>query len=178
MRNLTLVDIFNHPITRKYLRRSGIHHAVSVAYQAFELAKQRNLSVDLATKAGLLHDIGHYEWYRDGKWDYNEYRKHDIHAIKGAERSHKLLIRLGEDGKIAKEISLAILLHTDSFLPFSLNNQRTPIQQIVADADELAEEPKGLHHYKQMEINEAIRRLNALDQQVAFLINNEQTRER
>ncbi len=29
-------------------------------------------------------------------------KKNDIHAIKGAERAHKLLIRLGEHPKLAK----------------------------------------------------------------------------
>ena len=54
--------------------------------------------------------------------------KNDIHAIKGAERAHKLLIRLGEDPQYAKEIALAILLHTDSYLPES-SIKKTSLQQ-------------------------------------------------
>ena len=68
-------------------------------------------------KLGFLHDIGHYTWYKNGKWDYDLYRQNDIHAIKGAERAHKLLIRLGENPIKAKEIALAILFHTDSYFP-------------------------------------------------------------
>ena len=49
--------------------------------------------------------------HKNGKWDYDLYRKNDIHAIKGAERAHKLLIRLGENPLKAKEIALAILLY-------------------------------------------------------------------
>lgn len=117
MRNVTLMDVFTHPIAQKYLTRSGVAHAVACAYHAYRLAVRAGVDPDIATKAALLHDIGHYEWYTDGEWDYEKYKQNDIHAIKGAERAHKLLIRLGEDRKAAKEIALAILLHTDSYLP-------------------------------------------------------------
>ena len=130
------------------------------------MAIESNVDPDLATKSALLHDMGHYEWYRDGKWDYEEYRKHDIHAIKGAERAHKLLIRLGEDRLVAKEVSLAVLLHTDSYLPFSLEAQRTDLQEVVRKADEKDEQPSGLHHYKQMDKSKAIQLLNQLDLKV------------
>ncbi|SFG28155.1 uncharacterized protein SAMN05216353_1325 [Halobacillus alkaliphilus] len=130
------------------------------------MAIESNVDPDLATKSALLHDMGHYEWYRDGKWDYEEYRKHDIHAIKGAERAHKLLIRLGEDRLVAKEVSLAVLLHTDSYLPFSLESQRTDLQEVVRKADEKDEQPSGLHHYKQMDKSEAIQLLHKLDLKV------------
>ncbi len=163
---LSLVEIFKHPITQKYLRRSGVHHAVTVTEIACKLAEEKNENLELATKSALLHDIGHFEWYREGKWDYDEYRKHDIHAIKGAERAHKLLIRLGENRIKAKEIAIAILLHTDSYLPFSVADDRSPLQQIVYEADELDELPGGGHHYKQMKNDEAIERLTIVDEKV------------
>ncbi|CCG45098.1 hypothetical protein HBHAL_2750 [Halobacillus halophilus DSM 2266] len=134
------------------------------------MAIESNVDPDLATKSALLHDMGHYEWYRDGKWDYEEYRKHDIHAIKGAERAHKLLIRLGEDRLVAKEVSLAVLLHTDSYLPFSLEAQRTELQEVVRVADEKDEQPSGLHHYKQMDKSEAIQLLHHLDLKVEAVL--------
>ncbi|MGR9050393.1 HD domain-containing protein [Halobacillus faecis] len=163
MKRVTLVDVFKHRITQKYLQRSGINHAVTVAGYAFDMAVKKGVDPDLATKSALLHDMGHYEWYRDGKWDYDEYRKSDIHAIKGAERAHKLLIRLGEDRLVAKEVSVAVLLHTDSYLPFGLEQKRTPLQHVVAKADEKDEQPMGLHHYKQMDRSEALKRLHELD---------------
>ncbi|MFC0015897.1 MULTISPECIES: HD domain-containing protein [Allobacillus] len=163
---VTLVEIFKHPITQKYLRRSGVHHAVNVTEIAYRLASERKENPELATKAALLHDMGHFEWYREGKWDYDEYRRHDIHAIKGAERAHKLLIRLGENRVKAKEIAIAILLHTDSYLPFSVKEFRTPLQQIIYEADEMDELPKGGHHYLQMENEEAIERLTSIDQKI------------
>ncbi|MBM7704626.1 HD domain-containing protein [Metabacillus iocasae] len=165
MRNVTLLEIFTHPIAQKYLTRSGVAHAISVAYHALRLSKQFNVNPDLATKAALLHDIGHYEWYTDGQWDYEKYKKNDIHAIKGAERAHKLLIRLGENPQHAKEIALAILLHTDSYLPEG-ELQKRPLQTVVRLADEADEEPGGNHHYRHIDHHQAIKQIKRLDEKV------------
>lgn len=62
MRNVTLVDVFTHPIAQKYLTRSGVAHAVACAYHAYRLAVRAGVDPDIATKAALLHDIGHYEY--------------------------------------------------------------------------------------------------------------------
>ncbi|MFC0270976.1 HD domain-containing protein [Metabacillus herbersteinensis] len=165
MRNVTLADVFTHPVAQKYLHRSGVSHAIIVAEHALELALQNGVDPDLATKAGLLHDIGHYEWYKNGKWDYEQYRESDIHAIKGAERAHKLLIRLGEDRQPAKEIALAILLHTDSYLPEGTLHQN-PLQKVVRMADEMDEEPGGRHHYREMNREVALQHIQKLDQKI------------
>ncbi|MCV9886883.1 HD domain-containing protein [Metabacillus halosaccharovorans] len=162
MRRVSLIDIFTHPIAQKYLTRSGVSHAITVAQYAVQLANKYDVNPDLAAKAGLLHDIGHYEWYTDGEWDYDAYVKNDIHAIKGAERAHKLLIRLGEDRKYAKEIALAILLHTDSYLPENSMKKNT-LQQIVRQADEMDEEPFGKHHYRKMKYEDAFKQIERLD---------------
>jgi uncharacterized protein len=164
MRDVTLFNILNHRIAQKYLNRSGLAHAIAVSYHAFHLAKEYNVDADVAAKAGFLHDMGHYTWYKNGKWDYELYRQNDIHAIKGAERAHKLLIRLGENPIKAKAISLAILFHTDSFLPTN-DIIRTPLQQIVKWADEKDEEEGGKHHYRtitQERAEESIMRLDGL----------------
>ncbi|WP_028399971.1 HD domain-containing protein [Ectobacillus panaciterrae] len=165
MRNVTLEQIFQHPIAQKYVKRSGMVHAIAVAYHAFRLAKKHGIPVDLAAKAGFLHDIGHYTWYRDGKWDYELYKKNDIHAIKGAERAHKLLIRLGEHPKTAKEISLAILFHTDSFLP-TKTIERNSLQQLIKLADEMDEEPGGQHHYRAISYDKALKAMQRLDKMI------------
>ena len=165
MRHVTLVQLFNHPITQKYVKRSGMAHAIACAYHAYRLAIKHNVDPDRASKAAFLHDIGHYTWYRDGKWDYDLYKENDIHAIKGAERAHKLLIRLGEHPRVAKDISLAVLLHTDSYLPegqLHLN----PLQYVVALADEADEEPGGEHHYRTITDQKARRMLELLDQKI------------
>lgn len=165
MRQVTLEQIFLHPITQKYLKRSGIAHAINVAEYAIRFAKKRQVHPDHAAKAGLLHDIGHYTWYRNGQWDYDLYKENDIHAIKGASRAHKLLIRIGEERYAAKEIAVAILLHTDSYLPTGELHLK-PLQQLVALADEADEEAGGNHHYKQIADEEALERIRILDHEI------------
>ncbi|ASN07209.1 HD domain-containing protein [Virgibacillus necropolis] len=165
MKKVTLEEIFIHPITQKYLKRSGMAHAIKVAEYAFEFAKKNDVDPDLAVKAALLHDVGHYTWYRDGEWDYELYRENDIHAIKGASRAHKLLIRIGEDRHAAKEIAVAILLHTDSYLPEGHLNLK-PLQYVVSLADESDEESGGKHHYRTIEDSEAIKRIRSLDRKI------------
>ncbi|GAA0359081.1 HD domain-containing protein [Bacillus horti] len=165
MRNVTIYDIYQHPIAQKYIRRSGMAHAISVAYHAFSLACEKGINPDLAAKAGLLHDIGHYTWYKDGEWDYNAYKKNDIHPIKGAERAHKLLIRLGENPKAAKEISLAVLLHTDSLLPEG-QIQLSRLQEIVHIADEMDKQPNHQHHYRQLDQSKEKLLIKQLDKKI------------
>ncbi|MFD1737438.1 HD domain-containing protein [Bacillus salitolerans] len=162
MRYVTLSEIYNHRIAQKYLSRSGVVHAIACAYHAFKLARQMNVSVDLATKAAFLHDMGHYTWYRDGKWDFDLYKRNDIHAIKGAERAHKLLIRLGENPRYAKEIAIAILFHTDSYINEGIV-KRTPLQEITKLADEMDEEQAGLHHYRIIKEDKAKKMIERLD---------------
>ncbi|WP_377889594.1 HD domain-containing protein [Alkalihalobacillus sp. R86527] len=164
MRNVTLTDIFQLPFARKYLKRAGLAHAVTVTQKAYDLACKEAVNTDLATKAALLHDIGHYTWYRDGEWDFDLYKQNDIHAIKGAERAHKMLIRLGENPEAAKEIAVAILFHTDSY--FQGTVQRTSLQEVVAQADEADEEPNGNHHYKVISESEAAEMLADLDDMI------------
>ncbi|MFC4559879.1 HD domain-containing protein [Virgibacillus kekensis] len=165
MRNVTLEDIFSHPVTQKSLKRSGMAHAIAVAEYAYIFAKKYGVNPDHAVKAALLHDIGHYTWYRNGEWDYEMYKENDIHAIKGASRAHKLLIRLGEDRQAAKEIAVAILLHTDSYLPKG-ELELKPLQQVVALADEADEEVGGKHHYRTIQDYIALERIRALDTQI------------
>lgn len=176
MRDVNLLNIFEHHITQKFLNRSGLAHAIAVSYHAFNLAKEHHLDVDVAAKSGLLHDMGHYTWYKNGKWDYDLYKQNDIHPIKGAERAHKLLIRLGENPFKAKMIALAILFHTDSFLP-SNDIVRTPLQQIVKWADEKDEEEGGMHHYRMIEYERAKQSLIRLDEKIDQYVNDQHSKE-
>lgn len=137
-------------------------HAISVAEFACRFAGQYKVNPDLAAKAAFLHDIGHYTWYKNGEWDYKLYKDNDIHAIKGANRAHELLVSLGEDRHSAKEIALAILLHTDSYLPEGHLNLN-PLQEVVAKADTADEEPGGSHHYKTIDYAAALNRIRSLD---------------
>lgn len=171
MNRLTLAAIYDHPVAQKFVNRAGLAHALATAFHAFRMAQERDVDPDSAVKAAFLHDMGHYQWYQNGKWDYEQYRLHDIHPIKGAERAHKLLIRLGEDRVKAKEISLAVLFHTNSFIPDGQVN-RTPLQQIIADADETDEEPGGKHHYRKIKIETARKKIHELDEKIDQALNN------
>ncbi|QHS24429.1 HD domain-containing protein [Virgibacillus sp. MSP4-1] len=165
MRDVTLQMIYEHPIAQKYVRRAGMAHAISVASHAFNLAHKYDANPDWAAKAGFLHDIGHYTWFRDGEWDYQLYQDCDIHPIKGAERAHKLLVRLGEDKKAAKEISHAILFHTESALPqgqFELNS----LQTVVHLADEKDKQPGDLHHYRNINQEKERHLMKILDEKI------------
>ncbi|SDJ78303.1 HD domain-containing protein [Sediminibacillus albus] len=165
MRTVTMKKIYQHPITQKYVRRSGMAHAISVAYHAFHLAGAYNVNSDWAAKAGFLHDIGHYQWYKDGEWDYQLYRAYDIHPIKGAERAHKLLVRLGEDKQAAKEIAHAVLFHTESALPegeFELK----ALQKVIHLADEKDKQPGDSHHYRNIDRKKELALIEALDRKI------------
>jgi uncharacterized protein len=162
MRNITLTDLYNHPHVQKYVKRSGMVHAIATAFHAFNLAIKYGVDPDMATKAAFLHDIGHYTWYNNGQWDYDMYKENDIHAIKGAERAHRILVSLGEERKKAKEIALAILLHTDSYLPAG-SLKLNPLQEVVALADEADEEPGGGHHYRKISDKKALAMIKKLD---------------
>ncbi|WP_182200594.1 HD domain-containing protein [Paraliobacillus salinarum] len=174
MRKVTLSILVEHPIVQKYVGRSGLEHAISVAEKAVEISGDYGVSPDLAAKAGLLHDIGHYEWYQNGEWDFETYKENDIHAIKGAARAHKLLVRLEESLPNAKEIALAILLHTDSYLPAG-NLELHPLQKLVAVADTFDEEPNGGHHYRKIDFELAKQRIRKLDQKIDQMIRSDQS---
>src|SRR5699024_8192106 len=100
--------------------------------------------------------------YRNGEWDYELYRENDIHAIKGANRAHKLLIRIGEDRHAAKEIAVAVLLHADSYLPKG-ELKLKPLQQVVALPNEADEVTGGNNYYKIIEELVVLEHTRALD---------------
>ncbi|WP_017473547.1 HD domain-containing protein [Amphibacillus jilinensis] len=172
MRAVTLEQLFHHHIVQKYVKRSGMAHAIDVAECAVDIAVKSCVNPDHAAKAGFLHDIGHYQWYQNGTWDFDQYKENDIHAIKGAERAHKLLIRQGEQRKDAKAIALAVLLHTDSYLPEGFL-KLTPLQQVVVQADTKVEEAGGAHHYRKITDQLALQRITKLDQRIEYLLNND-----
>ena len=74
MHRITLEQIFKHHITQKYVNRSGMVHAIAVA-PCVSPSQKHHASVDAATKAGFLHDIGHHTWYTGGEWDYDLYKR-------------------------------------------------------------------------------------------------------
>lgn len=173
MEYVTLETLLTDSIARKHLPKAGYYHAVASAETAFELAMERGVCVDLATKSGLLHDIGHTNWEHQGEWDYESYNEFDIHTIKGAERAHELLILKGEGLGKARCMALAILFHSSSS-PVNDNVELTPLQKLVSDADDLGKEEDGAHHNIEIEFSEAVQRIRRLDMLVYHHIRNNQ----
>ena len=81
------------------------------------------------------------------------------------------MIRLGENPVQAKATSLAILFHTDSFLP-SNDIVRTPLQQVVKWADEKDEEEGGNHHYRKIDAERAKQSIIRLDKMIDEVLMN------
>ncbi|KXS40863.1 MULTISPECIES: HD domain-containing protein [unclassified Candidatus Frackibacter] len=160
--HVTLETLITDSVARKHLPKAGLRHAVVTAEYAFELAHERGLCLDVATKAGLLHDIGHTNWESQGEWDYESYNYYDIHTIKGAERAHELLIFKEEDLGKARDIALAILFHSASS-PISKNIALTPMQQLVFDADDMDEAKDEVRHNLEIDFDEALERVRRLD---------------
>jgi uncharacterized protein len=169
--HVTLETLIKDSVARKHLPRAGLRHAVVTTENAFELAKKRGLCVDVATKAGLLHDIGHTDWERQGEWDYESYNYYDIHTIKGAERAHELLIFKGEDLGKAREITLAIIFHSASS-PISENVTLTPMQKLVFEADDMDKLKDKERHNIEIKFAEALERVCRLDKLVYSRLKN------
>ncbi len=159
---VTLETLMSDSVTKKHLPKAGYSHSIAVAESAYELAVERGVCVDLATKAGLLHDIGHTIWETKGEWDYESYSEYDIHTIKGAERAHELLTLKDEDLGKARAISLAILFHSDSS-QVSANVELTDLQRLIADADNMNKEQGGEHHNQEISFEQALQRIRRLD---------------
>ncbi|MGM0420535.1 MAG: HD domain-containing protein [Bacillota bacterium] len=163
---VTLASLLTDSVSLKHLRVAGFRHAVAAAEYAYDLAMERDVCPDLATKAALLHDIGHTNWEKQGEWDFESYDYFDIHPIKGAERAHELLILKGENLGKAREIALAILFHSGSS-PINSNLKLTPLQKLVMEADDIDELGGGQHHYNEVSLDAALSRLDELDNKVA-----------
>ncbi|ACL69532.1 HD domain-containing protein [Halothermothrix orenii] len=165
MYKVTLESLLTDSIALKHLPNAGFRHAVQTAENAFKLAIERGICPDLATKAGLLHDIGHTNWEEHGEWDYESYNYFDIHPIKGAERAHELLTLKGEHLGKAREIALAILFHSGSS-PITRNIELTPLQRLIMEADDLDAREGGKHHNLEISFEKALEKVKNLDRLV------------
>jgi uncharacterized protein len=174
MRRVTLEELLMDSVCRKHLPKAGIDHSIRVAEIAFDMAVEHGVDTDLATKAGLLHDIGHGNFFNElGDWDYEAYSRGDIHPVKGAERAHELLVLKGEDMERAREVMEAILYHSGSTSIRPDGRKRTMLQAIIAAADDRDEQPDGRHHVRQIDWGQALERIRALDRRVEGHVDDE-----
>lgn len=168
MRRVTLEELLTDSVCRKHLPRAGVDHSIRVAEIAVDLAGEMGVDPDMAAKAGLLHDIGHGDFRVNGVWDYDLYSSGDIHPIKGAERAHELLVLKGENPVIAREIAFAILFHSGS-TGIGPASGRSALQALVSLADDSDEEAQGEHHRRQIDWDQAVARVRALDRRIERL---------
>lgn len=109
-------------IENPYERQAGYVHLFGVSQMAALLAKKRNLSVEIAQIAGLLHD---YYAYMTGD--------REKHASKSADMVLPLLAKTGLFSVCeVANISKAILGHSDKE-----KTDGTPYEELLKDADVL-----------------------------------------
>ena len=100
-------------------RAKAVAHLHGVALAAAILAKKRGENAELATMAGLLHDL----WaYKSGSYD--------GHAHLGAEYARKLLEKLELTTNEETEIICSAIWHHDSKAEIN-----APMDEILKDAD-------------------------------------------
>jgi len=102
-------------------RAKAIAHLHGVALAAAVLAKKRGENAELATMAGLLHDL---HAYRSGSYD--------DHAHLGAEYARKLLNKLALTTDAETEVVCSAIWHHDGKAEVD-----GPMDEILKDADVL-----------------------------------------
>lgn len=128
-----IVDSILLNISNKELRKEAIIHLYGVSQLATFIAIKRGLDFELASIAGLLHDLYRYQ-YPDG---FN-------HAKSGAIVARKLLEREAIlDGHEVDLICQAIAYHSQKDVT------HTPFDEVLKDAD-------ALQHYLQNTDNELL----------------------
>ncbi len=100
-------------------RAAAVAHLHGVSLAAVMLAKKRGENPELATMAGLLHDL--YA-YRTGSYD--------DHAHKGADYAREVLEDLGITDKEETDIICSAIWHHDSKAEID-----SPMDEILKDAD-------------------------------------------
>ena len=101
-------------------KRAGAYaHLYGVSLAATMIAKKRGMDAELASMAGMLHDMYAYQ---SGSYD--------DHAHKGAELARKILTELGLTNEEETELICSAIYHHD--------DKRTvdaPMDEVLKDAD-------------------------------------------
>ena len=100
-------------------RISAVAHLYGVSLAATMIAKKRGLDPEIASMAGMLHDL--YA-YKTGSYD--------DHAHKGAELAGKILDNLGLTDKKEKDLICSAIYHHDDKLSID-----GPMDEVLKDAD-------------------------------------------
>lgn len=105
-----------------------LEHSVRVANTAAELARGEGLDEELATVAGLLHDVAYGENVPKG-YDWKN------HGRDGARIARPFLEGLGFSPREVNDVCYAIAIHVDDKADFEW--ERTAFSETVGDADNI-----------------------------------------
>ena len=100
-------------------RTSAIAHLYGVSLAATMIAKKRGLDPELASMAGMLHDL---HAYKTGSYD--------DHAHKGAELARKILGKLELTDETETDMICSAIYHHDDKLVTD-----APMDEVLKDAD-------------------------------------------
>ena len=100
-------------------RISAVAHLYGVSLAATMIAKKRGLDPELASMAGMLHDL---HAYKTGSYD--------DHAHKGAELARKILGKLELTDETETDIICSAIYHHDDTY-----NTDSPMDEVLKDAD-------------------------------------------
>ena len=100
-------------------RISAVAHLYGVSLAATMIAKKRGLDPEIASMAGMLHDL--YA-YKSGSYD--------DHAHKGAELARKILGKLESTDEAETEMICSAIYHHDDKLVTD-----SPMDEVLKDAD-------------------------------------------
>lgn len=100
-------------------RISAVVHLYGVSLAATMIAKKRGLDPEIASMAGMLHDL--YA-YKSGSYD--------DHAHKGAELARKILGKLESTDEAETEMICSAIYHHDDKLVTD-----SPMDEVLKDAD-------------------------------------------
>lgn len=103
-------------------------HSVRVARICAQIARAEGMKEELATIAGLLHDVGYgADFPEDYDWK--------NHGRDGAHIARPFLESLGLSGEEVQDICYAIAIHVDDKADFAWS--RTAFSETVGDADNI-----------------------------------------
>ena len=100
-------------------RISAVAHLYGVSLAATMIARERGLDPELASMAGMLHDL---HAYKTGSYD--------DHAHKGAELARKILGKLELTDEAETDIICSAIYHHDDKL-----STDSPMDEVLKDAD-------------------------------------------
>ena len=103
-------------------------HSIRVAHIAAQIARAEGMDEELATIAGLLHDVGYGQDFPE------DYDRND-HGRDGAKVARPFLQSLGLSEQAVNDICYAIAIHVDDKADFQW--ERTAFSETVGDADNI-----------------------------------------